>query len=106
MEVGFSSNQTEVTISIVFSFQLLLNLNNFCVLCIGVLFILTIINYYARKLSYNFPCKILARFFVSCKKSFILVQDLASLARTILARFAYFLQDRFYLGTNTSVFLS
>ena len=49
-----------------------------------------------------FSCKILARFFISCKKSFIFsarladfVQDLASLARKILARFAYFLQDRF-----------
>ena len=52
-------------------------------------------------------CKILARCFVSCKKSFIfsarlaryvqdLVQDLASLARKKLARFAYFLQDSFY----------
>ena len=54
-----------------------------------------------------FSYKILARFFVSCKKSFIfsarlaryvqdLVQDLASLARKLLARFACFLQDRFY----------
>ena len=44
-----------------------------------------------------------ARFFISCKKSFIFsarledfVQDLASLARKRLARFAYFLQDGFY----------
>ena len=54
-----------------------------------------------------FSCKFLSGFFVSCKKSFIfsarlaryvqdLVQDLASLARKILARFAYFLQDHFY----------
>ena len=46
--------------------------------------------------------------FVSCKKRFIFsaklarfvqdfVQDLVSLARKILARFAYFLQDGFYL---------
>ena len=56
----------------------------------------------ARILSYNFSCKILARFFISCKKNFIssarlaryvqdLVQDLASLATKIFARFAYFL---------------
>ena len=38
-------------------------------------------------------CKILARIFVSCKKSFIFS---ARLARKILARFAYFLQDGFY----------
>ena len=37
-------------------------------------------------------CKI-ARFFKSCKKSFILS---ASLARKILAKIAYFLQDHFY----------
>ena len=56
-----------------------------------------------------FSCKIIARFFISCKKSFIfifsarlaryvqdLVKDPASLARKILARFACFLQDRFY----------
>ena len=52
----------------------------------------------------NFTCKILARNFISCKKSFIfsvrlarhvqdLVQDLAGLARKMLARFTYFLQD-------------
>ena len=54
-----------------------------------------------------FSCKILARFFISCKKSLIfsarlaryvqdLVQELASFARKIFARFAYFLQDGFY----------
>ena len=57
------------------------------------------------KLSYNFSCKILAGFFyVSCKKSFIFsarlpryVQDiLQDLARKILARLEYFLQDCFY----------
>ena len=60
------------------------------------------------KLSYNFSCKILARFFyVYCKKSFIfsarlpryvkdILQDLASLARKTLARLEYFLQDCFY----------
>ena len=66
-----------------------------------------------------FSCKILARFFVSCKKSFIfsarlarylqdLVQDLASLARIILARFAYFLQDGFYwdIGSLNANFYS
>ena len=52
-------------------------------------------------------CKILARFVMSCKKSFIfsarlarymqgLVQDLASLVRKILARIVHFLQDSFY----------
>ena len=51
--------------------------------------------------------KILARFFLSCKKNFIFsarlaryvrdfAQDLGSLARKILARFAYFLQGGFY----------
>ena len=54
----------------------------------------------------NCSCKILTRFFIFCKKSFIfsarlvylqdLVQDLANLARKILARFGYFLQDGFY----------
>ena len=51
----------------------------------------------------KFSCKILARVFVSCKKSFILVQDLqdlvldlASLTRKILVRFGYLLQDGFY----------
>ena len=47
---------------------------------------------------------ILARFFVSCKKSFVFsailakfVQDLMQdLARKILARLEYFLQDGFY----------
>ena len=52
----------------------------------------------------NYRMIFLARFFVSCKKSFTfsaryvqdLVQDLTSLARKVLARFAYFLQDGFY----------
>ena len=55
----------------------------------------------------NFSCKILTSFFKSWKKSFIftvrlardeqeLTQHLASLARNILATFAYFLQDSFY----------
>ena len=54
-----------------------------------------------------FNCKYLAGFFIFCKKSFIfsvrlaryvqdLMQYLASLARKILARLEYFLQDRFY----------
>ena len=51
-----------------------------------------------------FCCKILARFCISCKKSYIFsarfaryVQDLMQdLARKILVRFAYFLQDGFY----------
>ena len=61
----------------------------------------------ARKLSYNFSCKFFTRFFVSCKKSFIfsarlaryvqvLMQKIASLARKILARPEYFLQEGFY----------
>ena len=48
-------------------------------------------------------CKISVRFFNSCKKSFVLVQDLqdlvqelASLVRKILVRLAFFLQDGFY----------
>ena len=56
--------------------------------------------------------KILARFFISCKKSFInflvqdlqdLAQDLASLARKILARFRYFLQDSFYWERSSTI---
>ena len=58
----------------------------------------------------NFSCKILARFFISCKKSFIfsakfaryvqdLAQDLASLVRKYLACKIYiFLARRFLLG--------
>ena len=51
----------------------------------------------------NFSFKTLARFFISCKKSFIFSARLArfsarscSLARRILARFGYLLQDGFY----------
>ena len=54
-----------------------------------------------------FSGKIFARFFISCKESFILVQDLqdfvqdlASFARKILARFEYFLQGGFYWVTS------
>ena len=43
-----------------------------------------------EKLCYNFTCKNLARFFISCEKSFIFS------ARKILTRFGYFLQDGFY----------
>ena len=61
----------------------------------------------------EFSYKILARFFISCKKSFILVQDLqdsvqhlASLARKILARFEYFLHDDFYWdGTHEGPYM-
>ena len=55
-----------------------------------------------------FSCKILANFLYLARKASFLVQDLqdmcvqdlvqnlASLTRKILARFAYFLQDSFY----------
>ena len=50
----------------------------------------------------NFSCKILARFFISCKKSLIFSAKLArfmkafaSLARKVLARFGCFLLDDF-----------
>ena len=67
----------------------------------------------ARKLSYNFFLQDSCKIFVSCKKSFIfsarlaryvqdLVLDLASLARKILTRFAYFLQDGFYWVKSNS----
>ena len=51
----------------------------------------------------NFSCLILARFLYFATKALFLVQDLqdliqdlASLARKLLARFRYFLQDGFY----------
>ena len=51
----------------------------------------------------NFSYKILARFLYPARKASFLVQDLqdlvqnlANLARIILARFGYFLQDSFY----------
>ena len=46
-----------------------------------------------------FSCKILARFFISCKKSFIFSARLARYVQDLmqdLARVAYFLQDGFY----------
>ena len=56
--------------------------------------------------------KILARFFISCKKSFInflvqdlqdLAQDFASLTRKILERFRYSLQDSFYWERSSTI---
>ena len=50
-------------------------------------------------------CKISARFFDSCKKSFIFSASLARFnARKILARLAYFLQDGFYWDLSSLMY--
>ena len=69
-----------------------------------IIFLRDLINILQENYLKFLSCKILARFFVSCKKSYTflvqdlqdLVQDLASLVRKIFAKLAYFLQDFFY----------